>query len=297
LTDAAAGGLTIREVSARTGVGQPTLRMWESRYGFPSPGRLPSGHRRYTERDCELILGVLRDRDAGLSLPGAIERAVAGASPRPPESSLFAGLRRRRSDLQPYLLPKRTLLALSHAIEDECCARAERPIVFGSFQRERFYRESERRWRELWTGAELAIVFADFPEQRRPEGAPVEVPIARGDPIAREWALICDAPRYSACMAAWERPEQDDVPDAERRFETVWSVEPEIVRTAARIGCKLAEGQAGDLVQRVADRLAERPPPSDEQMRLVGALTSRMVAYVGGAAVTDLPAPHSSSSG
>jgi hypothetical protein len=28
-------------------------------------------------------------------------------------------------------------------------------------------------------------------------------------------------------------------------------------------------------------------------MRIVGALTNRMVAYVGGAGVNDLPAPHS----
>ena len=295
MTDTAAGGLTIREVAARTGVGQPTLRMWESRYGFPAPARLPSGHRRYSERDCDLIVAVLRDRESGLSLPAAIERARDGAAAGPPEASIFAGLRRRRPDLQPYLLPKRTLLALSHAIEDECCARAERPVVFGSFQRERFYRSAEHRWRRLWRTAELAVVFADFAEQRRPEGAPVELPIERSDPLSREWSIVCDAPRYSAFLAAWERPEQDDVPDSERRFETIWSVEPEIVRAAARIGGELAEGQAGDLVERVGDRLAERPPGSDEQMRLVGALTNRMVAYVGGAEVTGLPAPHSSS--
>ena len=44
-----AAGLTIREMAARTGVPQGTLRMWETRYGFPVPERLPSGHRRYPE--------------------------------------------------------------------------------------------------------------------------------------------------------------------------------------------------------------------------------------------------------
>ena len=74
-------------------------------------------------------------------------------------------MRRRRPDLQPYTLPKRTLIGLSHAIEDECAARAERPLLFGSFQRVRFYRHSEERWRELARTAEIAIVFADFPER------------------------------------------------------------------------------------------------------------------------------------
>jgi MerR family transcriptional regulator, light-induced transcriptional regulator len=291
-------GLTIREVAARTGVGQPTLRMWESRYGFPEPARLPSGHRRYSEADCELIRQVVRDRDAGLSLPAAIERARAGERRAgQPESSLFAGLRRRRPDLQPYLLPKRILLALSHAIEDECCARAERPVVFGSFQRERFYRSTERRWRELWRGAEVSVVFADFERPRKPEGGPAELPIDRSDPLAREWSIICDAPRYAACLAAWERPEQHQVPDLERHFETIWSVEPEIVRTAARIGCELAARTDAELVEQLRERLGEEPPPSGDELRLVGALTNRMVAYVGGAELRGLPAPHSSEAG
>jgi DICT domain-containing protein len=289
-------GLTIREVAARTGVGQPTLRMWESRYGFPEPRRLPSGHRRYSEDDCELIRQVVRERDAGLSLPAAVERARAGERRLGDrqEDSIFAGLRRLRPDLQPYLLPKRTLLALSHAIEDECCARAARPVVFGSFQRERFYRASERRWRELWRGAELAVVFADFDRRRKPRGAPVELPMGRGQPLTREWAIVCDAPRYAACMAAWERPEQDELPDMERRFETIWSVEPGIVRSAARIGCELAARADGALGDRVRAALGDDPPPSGREPRLVGALTSRMVAYVGGAEVNGPPAPHSS---
>ena len=44
-----APGLSIGEIAARSGVAVGTLRMWEARYGFPVPGRLPSGHRRYSE--------------------------------------------------------------------------------------------------------------------------------------------------------------------------------------------------------------------------------------------------------
>lgn len=293
--------LSIRDVSARTGVGQPTLRMWETRHGFPVPRRLPSGHRRYSERDVAAIRRVVADREAGLSLPVAIARARdERRAAESGEDSIFAGLRRRRPDLVPYLLPKRTLIALSHAIEDECCAVAERPLLFGSFQRVRFYRDSARRWRELARTAEAAFAFADFDERREPVGAPVELPLDPGGPFGREWSLICDAPRYSACLAAWERPGQDDRRDAERLFETIWSVEPEIVRGASHIACELVAASAPDLVERVRPLLADAPPPSDEQVRLAGALASRMVAYLGapeagpGADARPLPAPHSS---
>jgi DNA-binding transcriptional MerR regulator len=115
---AASGGeLTISEVAERTGVAEGSLRMWETRYGFPEPSRLPSGHRRYSEQDVERVRQVARDREGGLSMRAAIERA--GRAAAAPEPSIFAGVRRRRPDLVPYLLPKRTLIGLSHAIEDE----------------------------------------------------------------------------------------------------------------------------------------------------------------------------------
>ncbi|MDX6628563.1 MAG: MerR family transcriptional regulator, light-induced transcriptional regulator [Gaiellales bacterium] len=284
--------LTIREVARQTGVPEGTLRMWETRYGFPVPERLPSGHRRYSGDDVLRVQQVSRDREAGMSMPSAIERARQLASE--PEASIFAGVRRRRPDLQPYLLAKRTLIGLSHAIEDECAARAERPVLFGSFQRERFYRDAESRWRELSRTAEATVVFADFPEPRTPEHAPVELPIEREDPLGREWSLICDAPQYAAFLSAWERPGQDGVPDLDRRFETIWSVEPRLVREAARIAAGFVERSRPDLLDPIVERLRHTPPPSGEELRLVGALTNRMVAYVGQGELSRLPAPHSS---
>jgi DICT domain-containing protein/predicted DNA-binding transcriptional regulator AlpA len=287
-----ADDLTIREVAARTGVNAATLRMWEQRFGFPDPARLESGHRRYSDEDVEQVRRVARDRAAGLSIPAAIERARSAVAEVEP--SIYAGLRRRRPDLIPYLLPKRTLIALSHAIEDECAARAERPVLFGSFQRPLFYRHAQARWRELSRTAATAIVFAEFDKRRDPKGGPHEIPIAHEDPLLREWGLVCDAPDYTAFLAAWERPGQNGVPDSERVFETIWSVEPELVREAARVAAGIAEQTAPDLIAAVRERMSDTPPPSAEEFRLVGSLTNRMVAYVGQAGASGLPAPHAS---
>jgi DICT domain-containing protein len=285
-------GLTIREIARETGVSEGTLRMWETRYGFPAPERLPSGHRRYTDDDIVQVRQVARDREAGLSMKAAIDRARELASE--PEVSIYASLRRRRPDLQPYLLPKRTLVGLSHAIEDECAARAERPVLFGSFQRMRFWEHARPRWSELARTAHSAIVFADFAKPRVPDDPlePVELPIERGDPFGREWSLVCDATDYGAFLAAWERPGQDGAPDLDRRFETIWSVEPALVRDAARIAAGFVHRIDPELVNRFVDRLRETPPPSGEELRLVGALTNRMVAYVGAGDESRLPHPH-----
>jgi DICT domain-containing protein len=170
------------------------------------------------------------------------------------------------------------LLALSRAIEDESCARAERPLLFGSFQRERFYRQSQRRWRDFARTAELAVVFADFERARSPARGPAEVPIDRSGPLTREWAVVCDAPGHAVCLAGLELPTPRSRSDSAREFEVVWSVEPSVVRTATQVCLGLAgrawpEG-AGDPPAPAAG------PASDEQLRLAAAITARTLGQV-----------------
>jgi DICT domain-containing protein/predicted DNA-binding transcriptional regulator AlpA len=285
--------LTIREVAARTGVEAATLRMWEQRHGVPRPRRLQSGHRRYSEADVALIDRVVREREAGLELRAAIAAAqrVPGGAQTPDESSIHAGLRRRRPELDPYPLPKRVLVGMSHAIEDECAVSGQRAMLFASFQRERFYRLAESRWRDLAGPARCAIVLADFAELREPPGAPCEVPSDRAEPLGREWSLICDGPQLAALLSGWERPGQEDAPDGGRTFETVWSLDRGLVREAARLACAIAARSAPQLAESVRAALDEpvgRGVPAGEAIE---SLTNRMVAYVGGARRRPAPPP------
>jgi DICT domain-containing protein len=269
--------LSIGDLAAGSGVNEATLRMWESRYGFPAPRRLPSGHRRYAERDLDAVRAVVRARTEGLSLPGAIERARRLAADQAP--SVYAALRQRFPELQPYVLSKRSALRLSRALEDECALRARRPVVFGAFQQERFYRESERRWRELARTAELAVVFADFERSHRPRHAPAEVPLDSAAELRREWVIVFDAPNMGACLAAWERPA---VVSSERVFETVWTVERGVVRHAARVCADLAAQSDPLLVEAVRERLADEPVAVPEDVRTAVAVASRMILYATG---------------
>lgn len=273
-------GLSIGELAVRTGVEPGTLRMWESRHGFPHPERLPSGHRRFRDSDVEGVRAVLDARRQGLSLGAAIERARTDSRDK---RSFFAGLLRRWPDLRPFRLPRRTLVALSRAIEDECCARAAEPVIVGAFQRERYYRESEARWGELARTSRRTIVFADFRGTRRPTGRPIELPLAPQDPLRREWAVVCHGIDFSACLAGWELPAEHA--RGERLFETAWSVEPGVVREAARIGSALAGTHDGALATELSEMVERTPAPrAGEQAGALSALTSRMVAYVSAAA-------------
>lgn len=259
--------------------------MWESRHGFPSPSRLPGGHRRYSDEDVEAVLEVVRLREQGLSLSAAIDLARSRAQPQPP--SMFAGLRRRRPDIAPSILPKRVVLALTHALEDEYCARAARGLILGSFQRERFYRHAERRWAELARTASLVIAVADFDQLRQPQDRAIEVPIAADQAMAREWTLIVDAPGTPACLAAWEHPSQRELADDERRFEVLWSFEPAVVRSASQVATEVLQRFAPEIAERIPAVLAPTSSALTPELRFASALTHRMVGYLG--AILDAP--------
>lgn len=272
-------GLAMGDLAARTGVAEGTLRMWERRHEFPVPERLPSGHRRYRESDVELVLRVVHEREAGLSLAAAISRARESAAE--PERSIFAGLRRQRPELQPIRLRKFALLALTRGIEDESCARAERPLLFGSFQRERFYRQSERRWRDFARTAALALVFADFERTRHPAGGAVELPVDRAGPLTREWAVVCDAPGHAVCLAGVELPSVSSGRDLARTFEVIWSVDPAVVRVVTDICLGLARQSDPELAERADRGRVRSVPPLEEQLRLAAAITTRTLGRLG----------------
>lgn len=270
--------LSIGDLARRTGVAAATLRMWESRHGFPEPERRASGHRRYAEDTVGLVEEVQRRRDAGMRLESAIAEAQTLAEPAAP--SVFAEMRRRHPHLERHRLRKSTLLALSWAFEDECCARAQRPVIFGAFQQERYFRPAAARWAELARVSRSCVAMADFAESGPNEDGILRVALAEDAPMRREWAVVCDAPDLPAMLTAFELPGQNDVPDRERLFEAVWSLDPQAVRDAARVcaSVSVASGasDAAALLYELADSPATRP------LDPAGATTlfNRVVAYV-----------------
>jgi DICT domain-containing protein len=276
--------LAIKDVAQRTGLAAGTIRMWEQRYGFPEPERTSGGYRLYSAEDVEVLRRVLAYRERGLSVGAALERARAwdGPTDRP---SIYGAIATSGQPLRSQLLRKQTLIAISAAIEDETLARAAGPIIVGAFQQERNYRAVEHRYRRLAARADVVLVFADFDAVSGGDGEPIEVPIASDDALGNEWAVVIDAPGYSACLLAWEPPRSEDalpVPDRMRRFEALWTLDPDVVRRAAMVGGALAGRADPELGARVDGLLADRPLALEQPAPALTALTNRIVSYLEG---------------
>lgn len=89
-----AEGLTISALERELGIGKDTLRVWERRYGFPTPTRDAKGERRYPPDQVARLKLVRRLLDQGLrphqvlSLPP--EALEEGARPEPAEGGAEA---------------------------------------------------------------------------------------------------------------------------------------------------------------------------------------------------------------
>jgi len=272
-------GLAIKDVAERTGIAAGTIRMWEQRYGFPEPERTTAGYRLYSEDDVEALRRVLALRERGLSVPAAVDR-VRGADMATDRPSLFGALAGGDQPVGSQILAKRTLLAISRAIEDEAMSRAASPLVFGSFQREGNYRAVEHRYRAMARTADAVVVFADF-DHLGTGGAIAEVPLEAGGALGNEWAVVIDAPGYSACLLAWEQPRSaGTVADGERTFETIWTLDPRTVRRAAEVGAALARRADDALGERVEQLLSERPLAMEHPAPSLTSVTNRIVGYL-----------------
>ena len=274
------GDLAIKDVAERTGIAAGTIRMWEQRYGFPAPGRTASGYRRYSDDDVEALRRVAAHRRLGLSIPAAIARVQESDAATTDRPSIFAAVSAIDDMARPQLLRKPTLVALSRAIEHETLAHAAAPVVFGAFQEESAYRAVEHRYRRLARHSDATTVFADFAAERREDGDPVEIPIDLDDAIGNEWAVIVDAPGYSACLLAWEHPHQEGVPQERRRFESIWTVHPRAVRRAAQVAARLVAPVDAPYSSELESMLADRPMALEQPVPALTALTNRAIAYM-----------------
>ena len=253
-------GFSIGVLAARAGVTPGTLRTWENRFGFPRGERSPSGHRRFTDADVDLVRRVLEVRDGGLPLQVAIDtvvrdRDVAG------ERSVFAAASSAAPGVRPLRFGRRALIAASHAVEDECLARGDRAVVLGAFQLGHRYASSRHRWEELGRTAAWAAVVADFDDETPADltASPVRCQLPGDSPLRREWAVACLGDSYAALVAAWEVPSDA----AEPAYEAVISTHRAVVVAAARVLTGVVRDAGGEVPAR-AERLVDavRPAPA-----------------------------------
>ena len=251
VVEQATDGFSIGVLAERTGLTPTLLRTWENRFGFPAGTRSAAGHRRFTDADVDLVRQVQELRAGGVGLSAAVE-AVRRRRRRPVES-VHAVMARDFPHLGVQRLGRRALVAASYAVEDEALARAERPIVLGTFQVGDRFADQRRRWDELARTAAWSAVVADFDDSlpADPSAIPARCQLAEGSPLRREWTVVTVSDTRAALVSAWE------VPGTTRLWESVVSTHRPAAVAAARVLVDAARAAGAEPPAHVAELLDE----------------------------------------
>ena len=268
--------MTMREMSARSGVSEATLRMWELRHGFPDAAAA-------LERAPSLLGARPGSRTSGPPRPG--ERPVAAGRDRLTPRTRRRSSRRRSTrrcgrafpELEPQLLPKRAMLVMSRAIEDECpgagraagavrllSARALLPASEAALARARAHGGARRRAGRFPARAPAAARADRGADSRQRSARPrvgdrVRVAEFRGLPdglgaTARGTGTSASSRRYGRS----------------RRHA---------VRLAAQVCWRLASQAAPEPLADLRERLHDAPVAREHELRSAIQLSTRMVRY------------------
>jgi DICT domain-containing protein len=118
-----------------------------------------------------------------------------------PDLSVY-GLMQRIRTQRPVRRHRKTMLIISHEIENATIKAGAHARVFAGFQRMSNFVPQEARYRHLKEKAESVYVFGVM-DVEPPLIANVHyIPIQETDQLAKEWFVIADAPDYFSALAS-----------------------------------------------------------------------------------------------
>lgn len=165
-------------------------------------------------------------------------------------------------DWQPITCSKATLIDFSHAIEDVFIVHRLRGVLFTGFQESSYWQQEVQRYRHLSQIAQQVCIFAG---RSLPDDATyreVRVTLPEDSPLCQEWFVIGLTEHFSILLAGLDRLEPVEH-DALRRFETLWTFDPDLISSVLAMLLDLVRQQRPEKaaqVEAAVQRFPPRPP-------------------------------------
>ena len=192
------------------------------------------------------------------------------------KTSVLEDLRQAQPQLRSQTYFKSSLIALSHAMEDQVLAGDSSPLVIATFQQERFYRLEANRYSRIAQATNQVYVLAapesDFSNH---SGQYETIAFNPDEPLSQEWNLVVLGRNYGTCLVCQE----GDIPEGEsrwlgqtqleidtaRRFEGIWSFDRDVSCFVAGQLLKRIVHYRPELAEKIAQArrdygINDRPP-------------------------------------
>lgn len=217
------------------------------------------------------------------------------------KTSVLEDLRQAQPQLRSQTYFKSSLIALSHAMEDQVLAGESSPLVIATFQQERFYRMEANRYTRIAQATDQVYVLAapesDFTNH---SGHYETIAFNPNEPLSQEWNLVVLGRNYGTCLVCQEREIPEDESrwlgqtkleiDTARRFDGIWSFDRDVSRFVAAQLLKRILHYRPELAEKVTRArqeygLDDRPPeprvPTTEGLGMnPGPFAERLITYL-----------------
>ncbi|MGB3495519.1 MAG: DICT sensory domain-containing protein [Elainellaceae cyanobacterium] len=158
-------------------------------------------------------------------------------------TSVLDDLFQHMPELRSQMYFKASLIALSHAMEDQVLANAGETLIIANFQREKFYRQEAHRYRRIANlHSQVYVLAAPETDFKSSSEHYEKIAFNPDDALANEWHLVVIGSNYAACLVCRERHGQEDpqpisqaglTVDHIRRFEGIWTFNRQVSQMAA----------------------------------------------------------------
>lgn len=178
----------------------------------------------------------------------------------------------RHSGQAPERLTKRSLVAVSHAIERAALATAEDGplVVLALFQRMPYFARERAVYERIAACAAVTVVGMVGPTPPSLPAGAYGVVLDEAEELAREWSVVALTPRFGASLVAYDRGEVAPAAtlEAGRLFDGRWGFRRdealhEVIRLRDRLAARLP-GAARSALDEVVARVRDIPATPGE---------------------------------
>ncbi len=202
------------------------------------------------------------------------------------KGSLHTELLRRHPDLVVTEASKATLVVTSHLIEELAATTPGRHLLVSGFQHGRNWTVERDRYLQLDGRTDVIAVFAGEEPPAAWETDHLGVRLRAGHGLAQEWFVLALGPKLAVTLCGLDaeqprdgtnRPVASPLEEGDRLFETVWSVDVDVARSAMDIVLTAIADSAPARAQEARERL-ERAAQIEPDARAVARASDCLVA-------------------
>ncbi len=176
------------------------------------------------------------------------------------QHSIFGRVREHfPASWQPITCSKATLVDFSHAIEDMFIIHQLRGVLLTGFQESAYWNQEIERYQRISQIAQQVCIFAGRPLPPDSTYGEVRVALPEGSPLRQEWFVIGLTEHFSILLAGLDRLEPAEH-EALRRFETLWTFDPDVIGSALADLVEVVRQTRPDKARQIEEALQCFPP-------------------------------------